>query len=89
MSLHYKPAVASDAQRLVKPSTKLRNLLSDIYQKKVSEYDTLHAELSDAEDVKLHDTHLSEENDEKIVRLSELRDEVNALKAQLDILTQV
>ena len=78
MSLAYR-TTTKNTDRKVKPSVKLRNELSDVYQQKVSEYDLLRSELisnEDAEDVKFD-------------KLSELRDEVNRLAAQLDVLAQL
>ena len=89
MSLNYRSNTFTSGERKINKLTKLRNELSDANNKALSDYETLHAELSNAENVKLHDIHLSEENDKKIVRLSELRDDIIKLNAQLEILSQV
>ena len=75
MSLTYR-TTTRNTDRKVRPSVKLRNELSDVYQQKVSEYDLLRSELTSSEDA----------DECKFERLSELRDEVNRLAAQLEVL---
>ena len=75
MGLTYR-TTTKNTDRKVNPSVKLRNELSDVYQQKVSEYDLLRSVLIESDD----------EDECKFERLSELRDEVNRLAAQLEVL---
>ena len=53
--------------------------LTKDYEVKQSAYESLHQELSNRPDVKLHDTYLTEDSDNKIVELTYLREELNHL----------
>lgn len=88
MSLTYRSNTYKSGRK-VKPSVKLRNDLSDVYQQKQEQYNQLHSELSTDENVNLHDSHLTEDNDAKLVRLSSLRDELIRLEGQLEVLALV
>lgn len=85
MSLTYRSNTYTSGRK-VNPSIKLRRELFDVFQQKQAEYAQLHSELSADENVKLHDSHLTEENDAKIIRLTSLRDELNRLDAQIEVL---
>ena len=87
MSLHYRSF--TDGERKTNTSVKLTNELSRVYQQKLNDYDLLHKELTNAKDISLHDSHLSTETDDKLVELSQLRDELIGLSSKLEVLALV
>ena len=91
MSIAYRQGykLGADFARKENPSVKLFKQLSTDYSVKLSEYDTIHSELTSAEDIGLHDSLMSEETDNKLVSLNRLRDDLIGLKAQLEVLNQI
>ena len=88
MSLHYRSG-STEGERKTNPSVKLTNELSRVYQQKLNDYDLLHKELTNAKDISLHDSHLSNQTDDKLVELSILRDELIGLSSKLEVLALV
>ena len=90
MSLSYRGTqYEASGERKVNKTAQLYNQIYCEHQSKLSEYNTLHKQLSDAKDVELNDSVMSNETDDKIVKLSTLRDELIALSAQLELFNKL